>query len=99
MLKDEGDSVCVTLGLASCDGVIVRVRPPEMVCEGEVLGVAEAEGVNVPDAVLLPEAVLDRVAVALAVDCCERDWVALCVAAAVPVAVALGVGACEGDCA
>ena len=69
-----------------------------MVCEGEMLGVAEAEGVNVLDAVLLPEAVLDRVAVALAVVCCVRDWIALCVAAPVPVAVALGVGACDRDC-
>ena len=46
----EVDCVCVRLSDATCEGVIVRVRPPETVSVGETLAVTDTEGVAVPDA-------------------------------------------------
>lgn len=105
----DGEAVCddvkVTLGLASCDSVMVRVRPPETVCDGVVLAVTDCEGVSALEGdcvslrlcVSLEESEPEGVAVALVENACDRDWVTLVDDAWLDDAVPLRVAPCDAD--
>ena len=50
VIVTDGVIVCDKLVVGACDGVMVRVRPPEMDCEGVTLEVKNCDQVTVAEA-------------------------------------------------